>query len=154
MLLISDQVAGRLPDRCVLTGEPTESVLRVRAVSDALPEVVADVVGGPLRLGRPVDLPVAPEALTAYRRHQARWAGVAGAGIGLVVVGALGGALPWAGLLLLLVAVVGSARLRRRRWVQVRQRRDADELIVLRTHEAFDQQARRLHEQALRRGTG
>jgi len=154
VLLISDQVAGRLPDRCVLTGEPTDSVLRVRSVSDVLPELVVDVVGGPLRLGRPVDLPVAADALSAYRRRQSRWAGVAGAGIGLVAVGILGGALPWVGLLLLAVAVVGSARQRRRHWVQVRQKRDADELVVLRAHEAFDAQARRLHEEALRRGPG
>lgn len=145
VLRISDQVAGRIPDRCVLTGEATEHVLRVRAVSDALPEPVVDVVGGPLRLGRPVDVPMAPEALSDYRRRQSRWVGVAGAGIGLVVLGVLSGAVPWPGLLLLAVAVAGSARLRARRWIQVRQRRDSDDLVVLRAHPAFDEQARRLY---------
>ena len=141
-----DQDNGRLPDRCVVTGRATEQAIRLRAVPAAVPELLADILGAPARVGRHLTLPVDEPALHEYRRRQRLPLGLAGAAFGLIGFGVAAGYFNWVGAVLIVSAVVLQARNRREHWVQVRTGGSpGDELIVLRAHAAFDQQAQRLY---------
>lgn len=150
VLTNADQDDGRFPDRCVLTGRATNRAIRLRAVPAPVPEALADILGALARSGRRVSLPLDEDALNRYRRRQWLPLGLAGAALGLIGFGVATGSFSWVGLVLVAVATVLQARNRRRHWVQVRAGADGD-LIVLRAHDAFDRQARRLYSSALHR---
>lgn len=128
-----------LPDRCVLTGRRTDGAIRVRATSRRVPEVVADVLGPAARTGRRVALPIDGDELRWYRRRQALVAMPTGIGITFTALGAV----PF-GLALVVLGIAGSWWTRRRHWFQVRMADDGRDVVVLRGHALFDQDARRL----------
>jgi hypothetical protein len=153
VLRVADQRKGRVPDRCVVTGEPTSHAIKVRAARRPRQRWLYPMLRPFLYLkarGRPpgalaVVLPLAPEAWR-HRRNIVAASGVAGGmGGAMIATGATGRI----GLIILgvivVVAVVGARLVSDgRRWIQVWLKPDGDEIIVTNTSAGFDAQARQL----------
>ena len=153
VLRVADQRKGRVPDRCVVTGEPTQHAIRVRAARRPRMRWLYPMVRPILYLkarGRPpaalaVVLPLAPVAWR-QRRNIVAASGIAGgAGGALIAFGATGHAeLLVIGVLVVATVVVARLRFDARRWVQVWLKPGGEEIIVTNTSPAFDEMARRL----------
>jgi hypothetical protein len=153
VLRVADQRKGRVPDRCVVTGEPTQHAIRVRAARRPRMRWLYPVVRPILYLkarGRPpaalaVVLPLAPVAWR-QRRNIVAASGIAGgAGGALIAFGATGHTeLLVIGVLVVAAVVVARLRFDARRWVQVWLKPGGEEIIVTNTSPAFDEMARQL----------
>ncbi len=153
VLRIADQRKGRVPDRCVVTGEPTQHAIRVRAARRPRVRWLYPVVRPFLYLkgrGRPpaalaVVLPLAPDAWRRRRNIVAASGVAGGAGGALVATGATGHTgLLVAGILVVVAVVAARLAFDGRRWVQVWLKPDGEEIVVTNTSPAFDDVARQL----------
>jgi hypothetical protein len=157
-----DQRHDRAPTVCVRSGQPTDGAIRVRATALEHAAAWEATAGTTLtrlvaRLRRrptvPVVLPVAPAVWRRWRHRLGRAVAVTTAGIGLLVAGVVGGQ----GGLIVLGVVLGVLGwwLRRRAWVGswvgLAFRPDTGDILVTRTHPAFDDEARRLYVSSIRR---
>jgi len=151
---MADQRRGRLPDRCVKTGERTDGAVRAWAVEVARADVLWLVLGPVLRLAAPVlrrrtervVLPLAPPAWSSLRAGL-RWAVLAaGLGAGVLALGAVQTdvALAVLGAVLLVVAWVVRALVLWRRWVGLVLRPGGEDVALSRVHPEFGAAAQAL----------
>ena len=162
VLRVADQAAGRLPDRCVLSGVDTQRAVRLGALQWGGPGWVLGVPGvstvlrlSPWRAHQTVALPVSDRVWRMWRCRDltatmVTTAGATFAGIGLVtsvvqlfVFGSV-------------VVVAGAAygtRAHRNYWVTCRYVPAKQTILIEPTHHRFDEQARDLFVRPLGLGT-
>jgi hypothetical protein len=159
VLRVGDQVAGRFPDRCVLSGIETARAVRLQATEWGGPRwmlgvpgfaTVVGLVPGHKRHG--VALPVSDRVWRTWQYRNlvalsALMAGVTFAGIGLVTD--VGGLVAF-GLFVLVAAVAYRTRAHRNFWVTCRFDPAAQTILVEPTHRGFDEAARDLFVRSLR----
>ena len=148
-LRTADQRRGRVPDRCVKTGTPTDRAVHAWAVELRRADVLWLLLGPVLRLGRRserVVLPLAPAAWTSIRRGLGAAVVVAGLGTGALGLGLVQGdpGLVVLGALLLAGAWALRALVLWRRWVGVVLRPGGAEVAVSRVSPEFGDAARKL----------
>jgi len=153
-LRMADQRRGRVPDRCVKTGAPTDGAVHAWAVEAERADVLWLVLGPLLRLGARVVrrrserivLPLSPPAWSSLRAGL-RWAVVAaGLGAGALVLGVVEAD---AGLVVLGAVLLGIAWAVRafvlwRRWVGVVLRPGGEEVAITRVNPGFGAAAKAL----------
>jgi len=152
-LRVADQVAGRFPDRCVLSGAETIHAVRMTATQWAGPRWLLGVPGFARALGllprrrhHTVALPVSDRVWRMWRCRNlvgltALTAGVTFSGIGLVteVVG-----LVVFGVVVFTAAMAYRTRAHHNYWVTCRFRPAEATIVVEPTHARFDEAARDL----------
>lgn len=158
VLRLDDQRAGRLPDRCVLSGKPTDAVARVWAVTWRGPRWVLQVPGAVALLavrGRShrqrVSLPVAADVW--QRWHRRNIAAVMGIGIGLgfLLVGLVQNpGLAVIGAIVLVVSAAARTRAAHNYWFTCRLNTARGVVTVEPTHADFDAAARTLFARSMR----
>jgi hypothetical protein len=149
-----DQRRGRLPDRCVKAGSPTDGAVHAWAVELRRADVLGLVVGPLLRVpaalaGRRserIALPLSPAAWASLRRGLGAAAVAAGLGAGALGLGVVQGdpALVVLGSLLLVGAWAVRALVLWRRWVGVELRPGGEEVALSRVSPEFGDAARAL----------
>jgi hypothetical protein len=156
---LADQDAGRWPNVCVLSGEPTEHAARVTATQwegrrwlltvPGFPAVVGRLPG---RACRRIALPVSAWVWRQWSRRNLAATAVVAAGLGLAAAGVLRPAIGLVvlGALLVAVGTVARARAAHHYWVTCRLRPATATVVVEPTHPAFDAQARALFARSLR----
>jgi hypothetical protein len=160
VLLMSDQSAGRLPDRCVLSGVPTDQAVHVTAVPWrrarwwlGVPGVVPLLALRGRSHRYRVALPVSAKVWRAWhRRHLVAWCAVA-AGLAFVVAGTVRGNIAiavWGGVVLLAAAAYRT-RAAHNYWLTCRLDTARETITVEPTHTSFDEMARQLFERSLHR---
>ena len=153
-LRMADQRRGRLPDRCVKTGAPTDGAVHAWAVEAARADVLWLVLGPLLRLvagvarrrSERIVLPLSAPAWSSLRAGL-RWAVVAaGLGAGALVLGAVraDAALVVLGAVLLLIAWAVRAFVLWRRWVGLVLRPGGEEVALTRVSPGFGVAAKAL----------
>ena len=153
-LRMADQRRGRVPDRCIKTGAPTDGAVHAWAVEAARADVLWLVLGPLLRLASPalrrrserVVLPLSPQAWSSLRAGL-RWAVlVAGLSGGALVLGLIqtDPALVVLGGLLLVVAWAVRALVLWRRWVGLVLRPGGEEVALTRVSPEFGAAAKAL----------
>lgn len=159
MLLVEDQLAGRLPDRCVLSGARTDGAVRVTAVIWTRPRWLLGVPGAvpflALRGARRRLRVVLPVSRGVWRRWQRRNLAALGAiasGIAFIATGPFRGDSPVAaGVLLVLAGAAYRARAAHNYWVTCRFDPGRRTVTVEPTHPEFDRAARELFQRSLLR---
>ena len=150
----ADQRRGRVPDRCVRLGTPTDGAVHAWAVGFARADVLWVAIGPLLRsiarlTRRPTErvvVPLSPQAWASLRAGL-RWAVlVAGLGAGALVFGAAqaDASLLVLGGVLLLGAWLIRAAVLWRRWVGLVLRPGGDEVVLTRVHPGFAAAAKAL----------
>lgn len=154
VLLVADQVAGRLPDRCVLSGAPAKRAVRLLAPAWNGPTWVLGIPGFPVVLRCLPGWPCAPVALPVSSQVWIRWRRRTVAAVAAVSAGstfaAIGVVARVSGLVVLGILVVTAAAVYRTRahhdyWTSCRFRPATATIVVEPTHPGFDQQARDLY---------
>lgn len=159
VLLVADQKAGRFPDRCVLTGEPTESAVRIWAIDSTkcqwligllgpLGVVVARISG---RRFTRIALPISSRPWGIWNRRSNLYAATTAAGLGLVAAGLLR---PSTAIVVFGVVVIAASRALRMRalqnfWLRAELKPDQAQLLVEPTHANFDREARKLFKRSI-----
>jgi hypothetical protein len=158
-LRVTDQLGGRFPERCVLSGDETTHAVRLTAVDWAGPRWLLGVPGFSSVLvvlpghGRhPVALPMSVRVWKMWRCRNlvasaAMVAGATFAGIGLAT--AVTGLVVF-GVLLLVTAAVYRTRAHHNYWVTCCFHPEAGTIVVEPTHRRFDEDARDLFVRSLR----
>ncbi len=158
-LRAADQVAGRFPDRCVLTGAVTTHAVRLTAPQWGGPRWVLGVPGVAVAVGlipgrhrHVVALPVSARVWRMWRIRNlvalaVVGAGVTFAGIGLVTEGA---GLAVFGVSVAMAAAVYRTRAQHNYWVTCWFRPADGTIVVEPTHRRFDEAARDLFLRSLR----
>ena len=153
-LRMADQRRGRVPDRCVKTGAPTDGAVHAWAVEVARADALW-LVGGPLlRLAAPalrrrserVVLPLSPQAWSSLRAGLRGAVLAAGLGAGALALGLLrtDAALVVLGAVLLVVAWAVRALVLWRRWVGLVLRPGGAEVALTRVSPEFGAAAKAL----------
>lgn len=159
VLRLGDQNAGRLPDRCVLSGKPTDSVARVWAVSWRGPTWILQIPGAVALLAlrgsdhrRRVSLPIADDVWHRWhRRNIVSVFGISG-GLGFLLVGLVQNpGLAVIGTIVLVVSVAARTRAAHNYWFTCRLNTERGLVTVEPTHADFDAAARELFTRSLRR---
>lgn len=158
-LRVADQVAGRLPDRCVLTGTATTGAVKLTAVQWRGPNWLLAVPGFAMAVGvlpgrtrHAVTLPISVTAWKIWSvRNGAAWsimaAGLMFASIGFAT-GVVG--LTVFGLIVLVAAMAYRTRAHHNYWVTCRYAPHSGLIVVAPTHRLFDAAARDLFVRSLR----
>ncbi len=158
-LRVADQVAGRFPDRCVLTGDETAHAVRLTAVEWAgtrwllgVPGFVKVVSCLPGHAHRSVALPVSVGVWKRWRCRELVSSAVVAAGVTFSVIGLLTDAreLVVFGAVVAVAAVAYRTRAHRNFWVSCRLHPADGTIVVEPTHRRFDAAARDLFVRSLR----
>lgn len=160
VLLLDDQRAGRLPDRCVLSGTTTDGAVRVTAVTWSGPRWILGLPGAVgalwLRGGRHrarIAVPVSPRVWRTWRRRDRAATFAVAAGLAFVVGGIVNdAALIGLGVLIVGLAMAYRARAAHNYWFTTRLDRSRGHVTIEPTHPEFDRTARMLFDASLRRG--
>lgn len=161
VLLLSDQLAGRFPDRCVLSGERTDRAVRMTAVTWhhrpwllGIPGLVALLClrGGEHRFR--ASLPVSANVWRTWRRRELAATCLMAIGLGFALVAPVRHAvgLAVAGGAIAVIGAVIRTRAAYNYWFTCRLERDRGLIVVAPTHEKFDNEARTLFDRSLRGG--
>jgi hypothetical protein len=154
VLLAADQDAGRLPDRCVLSGVPTNRAVRLLAPAWNGPTWMLGIPGFPLVLrclpGWPsvsVALPMSSHVWTRWRRRTVAAIAAVSAGSTFAAIGVVAHVtgLVVLGALVVIAGVAYRSRAHHDYWVSGRFRPETATIVVEPTHPGFDQQARDLY---------
>lgn len=158
-LRVADQIAGRFPDRCVLTGDETAQAVRLTAVEWAGPRWLLGVPGFtravrclPGHAHRSVALPVSVRVWKMWRCRDLVASSVVAAGVTFSVIGLVAG-VPQLIVFGAVVAVAAAAyrtRAHRNYWVSCRLHPADGTIVVEPTHRRFDEAARDLFVRSLR----
>lgn len=154
VLLAADLDAGRFPDRCVITGETTETATHVWAVESKRADLIVGLVGvAGVRalqlLGREVrrvPLPVVQPRWRAWRWRAGACAALTWFGIGALVM-SLRNADAYLAVIAAVIVVASllmRVRAMRAFWVTLELRPAPGHVVVRRAHPAFDGVARAL----------
>jgi hypothetical protein len=146
-LRTADQRRGRIPDRCIKSGAPTDGAVHAWAVEVGRADLLWLVLGPTLRLAAPafrrrterVVLPLAPPAWSALRAGLRSAVLSAGLGAGALALGIVqaDAALIVLGSLLLVLAWAVRALVLWRRWVGLVLRPGGQEVAVTRVSPEF-----------------
>lgn len=159
VLRLADQRRDVFPDRCVLSGVPTDHAMRMTVTTWRGPRWMLCVPGVmPLRvyvLRRPrvfVALPVSPAVWSRWRRRVVLSQGVVTFGAVLIVTGSIvRAAAPLVlGIVVFVSAIALWARANRNWWITCTLDPTQEVLIVEPTHREFDVAARRIFVQSIR----
>lgn len=158
-LRVADQVAGRFPDRCVLSGTETSDAVRLTATEYAGPTWLLGVPGVAMAVRflpghqhHTVALPVSIRVWRMWQRRNLVALSALAAGVTVAGIGLFAGV---AGLVVLgAIVLVGAAAYRTRAqhnyWVTCRFHPADKTIVVEPTHRAFDEAARDLFVRSLR----
>ncbi len=153
VLRVADQVAGVLPDRCVLSGVETERAVRLTATQFSGPRWLLGVPGFATVVGRlpghdrcPVALPVSVRVWKMWRFRDVAALSMLAAGVTFVAIGVATGAVALAvfGVVAVIGAVAYRARAHHNYWVTCTLHPSTATIVIEPTHPRFDDAARDL----------
>jgi hypothetical protein len=161
VLRVADQLAGRLPDCCVLSGADTQRAVKLSAPEWRWPRWVLGVPGvmavlrlSPWRAHQAVALPISDRVWRMWRCRDLAATTVIAAGATLAGIG-LATAVTQLfvfGAVMIVTGAVYRTRAHRNYWVTCRYLPGEQTILVAPTHHRFDEQARELFVRPLVRG--
>jgi hypothetical protein len=158
VLRVADQAAGRLPDRCVLTGVDTQRAVRLTAPQWGLPTWLLGVPGimvllrlSPRRARRTVALPVSHRVWSMWRCRDLAATAVVTAGMTFAGIGLATSVVQLFvfGVVVVVTAAAYRTRAHHNYWVTCRYVPATQTIVVAPTHPRFDEQARDLFVRSL-----
>jgi hypothetical protein len=153
VLRVADQTAGRLPDRCVLTGVDTRRAVRVTAPQWGWPRWLLGVPGvmvalrlSPRRARHTVALPVSDRAWRMWRCRDLAATTVITAGLTFAGLGLATSVVQLfvVGVVVLIIGAVYRTRAHHNYWLTCQYVPAKHTIVVAPTHHRFDEQAREL----------
>lgn len=159
VLLVADQEAGSFPDRCVLTGEKTETAVYVWAIESSNAQWLLGVLGylgvilaklagrQTIRLG----VPITQRPWGIWKRRANLYLAMTSAGFGFVLAGFFQSSVGFVVFGIILAAASRAQRMRalQNYWIIAELKPRTGHILVRPTHADFDAKAREMFQRSI-----